>query len=143
MLGVIHPVHQYVFMAWYLVKHRDKFIKWHVADELERMWTEEFVAYFTELSRHFLGGAEEYHEKDPKPEPNHVTDTTEGEINDKRKCSSVSIVTRLRAGRQGLHSGQEVGFFHCHRDLTGSVAHRPSYPVGTGDSFIRYKAAGP
>jgi glycosylphosphatidylinositol transamidase (GPIT) subunit GPI8 len=60
MRGAIPPIPQYVFMAWFLVKYRDKFTfylincvgyvgsndRLTVKDELERMWKEEAVACF-------------------------------------------------------------------------------------------------
>jgi len=46
--------------------------------------------------------------------------------------SSVTVVTRLRAGRPGLNSrqGQWWNFSLCHRIHTGSVARLASYPMG-------------
>jgi hypothetical protein len=47
--------------------------------------------------------------------------------------SSVSVVTRLRAGRPGLGSRQGQGIFSLHhRVQTGSGAHPASSPMGAG-----------
>jgi len=55
--------------------------------------------------------------------------------------SSVSIVTRLRAGRPASISGRGRDFSLHHCDQTFSGAH-PAYQTGTGGSFPRIKAAG-
>jgi hypothetical protein len=55
-------------------------------------------------------------------------------ISDKWKSrgSSVSIVTRLGAGRPEFDTRQELGFFLIlHRFHTGSGAHPASYTMGT------------
>jgi hypothetical protein len=59
-----------------------------------------------------------------------------------RQGISVSIVTRLRAGRQGFDSRQEqLWDFSLRRVQTQSGAHPASYTVGTGGSFSGSKAA--
>jgi hypothetical protein len=35
MYGIIHPLPQYVFMAWFLVKHRDTFMFTNVLEEVQ------------------------------------------------------------------------------------------------------------
>jgi len=54
--------------------------------------------------------------------------------------SSVSMVTRLRAGRLELDYPQGLGCFF--RVQTGSGAHPASYATGTGGPFPPVKAAG-
>jgi hypothetical protein len=53
--------------------------------------------------------------------------------------SSVSIVTRLQAGRSGFDSRQGRVFSLRHRIQTDSGAHPASYSIGTGASFFRVK----
>jgi hypothetical protein len=57
--------------------------------------------------------------------------------------SSVSIVTRLRTGRLGFDSWQDLGLFSLLRRLqTGSGAHPASYSMGIGDSLPGGKTFG-
>jgi hypothetical protein len=60
-----------------------------------------------------------------------------------RRGSSVSIVTRPRAGQPGFDSllWQEF-FLLCHRVQTGPGAHPASYPGGTRGSLSAGKAVG-
>jgi len=58
---------------------------------------------------------------------------------------SFSRDTRLREGRPGFNSchGQWWDFFsHCLRVQTATRVHPASYPMGTGGSYPRRKAAG-
>jgi len=57
--------------------------------------------------------------------------------------SSVSIVTRLQAGRPGFDIRQGAGNFSLrHRVQTASGAHTASYPMDTGFSFPAIKWRG-
>jgi hypothetical protein len=58
--------------------------------------------------------------------------------------SSVSVETRLRAGRPVLNSRRTSnnGIFLRHRVQAGAGAHPASYPLGTGDSYPEGKAGG-
>jgi hypothetical protein len=57
--------------------------------------------------------------------------------------SSVTIVTRLRAGGTGLNSRLGAGIFSLHHGVrTGCEAHPVSYPMDSGSSSPRSKATG-
>jgi hypothetical protein len=56
--------------------------------------------------------------------------------------SSVGIATAYGLGGQGSIPGKGKSFFLLHNVRTGSEAHPASYPMGTGGSLRRGKAAG-
>jgi hypothetical protein len=70
---------------------------------------------------------------------------TVGSLGVRSRDSSVGTATRLRAGRprsQGSIPDRGKTFSLLYNIQTGPGAHPASYPMGTGGSFARGKAAG-
>jgi hypothetical protein len=56
--------------------------------------------------------------------------------------SWIRIMSRLRPWRQGFDSRQGQCYFSLPHVKTGSGAHPPSYPTGTGNSFPEVQRSG-
>jgi hypothetical protein len=62
---------------------------------------------------------------------------------ERSRNSSISVETRLQAGRPGFESRQDSEIISpLHRVQTGSGAHPTSYPVDSRDSFLGDIAVG-